>query len=309
MLTIFLFLFVGFVAWSYPGFKSNVVYEKDGLYEKIKILDGEWKGSPVRFLFQDRSYSAAMYLNYDDLVYDYTKYYKLYKLSDAKATNALVIGGGAYSMPKALLKDSPDMQVDVAEIEPELYTIAKKYFNLPDDAHLTNYIEDGRHFLKKNQKKYDIIISDVYYSLLSMPIHFTTKEFFDLAKYRLSDGGFFIGNFIGSGYFIEQKPDASQSFILSEMKTFKNIFPNSYFFAVDSLEHKTSQNIIFLGINGEKRLDFNSNIFLESNDPIISGLGQKNIDLNKFDLSKYEELTDNFSPVEYLMSKVINRWY
>ena len=99
---------------------SDILYQKDGVYEKITIQDGVWGLWPARFLFQDKSYSAAMYLNSNELVFDYTKYYSLYELINPTATKALVIGGGAYSIPKALLQDSPDMHVDVAEIEPSL---------------------------------------------------------------------------------------------------------------------------------------------------------------------------------------------
>ncbi len=307
---IFLFILLIFLAYMPISQKdSNVLYEKDGIYEKIKISDGEWNKQPTRFLFLDKSHSSAMYLNSNELVFDYTKYYALYQLFNSNAKNAFVIGGGAYSIPNALLNDSPDIKVDVSEIEPELFELAKKYFKLQDSNRLTNYVEDGRRFLNlpaqagKTPKKYDVIVSDVYYSFFSIPIHFTTKEFFSLAKSRLSDKGVFVGNFAGS--LNKNQP----SFILSEIKTFKNIFPNSYFFAVNSPEIEAPQNIIFLGINGSQKIDFNSELILKSDNPIIKNLSQKNIDLNKFELSKYQELTDNFSPVEYMVNNFINRWY
>lgn len=301
---IFLFLFTVFLAWYYIPQKSpEILYQKDGVYEKIKISDGQWNNHPARFLFQDRSYSAAMYLDSEELAYDYTKYYELYKLINLQAKSAFVIGGGAYSIPKALLRDSSDMQVDVAEIEPELFNLAKKYFDLTDTSRLHNHTEDGRHFLSKNSAKYDIIISDVYYSFFSIPAHFTTKEFFDLTKNRLSNNGVFIGNFAGN---LDQK---SPSFILSEIKTFKNVFPNSYFFAVQSPNITIPQNIIFLGINNKEQLNFTSDTILKNNNPVMRNLLQKYINVDNLTLSQYSEITDNFSPIEYLVSKAVNKWY
>ncbi len=270
-----------------------VIYEKDGMYEKIKIVDGEWKGQPARFLFQDRSYSAAIYKNSDNLVYDYTKYYALYQLINPTASRALVLGGGAYSIPRALLKDSPTMQVDVAEIEPELYANAKKYFNLEENPRLHNYTEDGRRLLVKTNTAYNIIVGDAYYSLFSIPIHLTTKEFFTLAKSKLTSNGVFIGNFAGS---LKQE---NQSLIISEMKTFKSVFENSYFFAVESPDSTKPQNVIFLGINGSKKIDF----------AINPTLAQKNINTSTIDFSGNNEITDNYAPIEYLVGKVISRWY
>lgn len=293
--------FLWFIQLNNPQKQGDVLYEKDGIYEKIKITEGQWQGRPARFLSQDKSQSAAMYIDSDELLYDYTKYYQLYKLINPDAKSAFLIGGGAYSIPKALLKDSPNMKVDVAEIEPELFLLSQKYFNLQNNPRLANYTEDGRRFLSKNQKKYDIIISDVYYSFFSIPVHFTTKEFFDLAKNRLSDSGVFIGNFAGD---LNPQPP---SLIFSEIKTFKEIFPNSYFFAVDSVDSKKPQNIIFLGINGLKQIDFKSDLILNSNNSIINGLAKKNIEIDNIDFTVHQELTDNFSPVEYLVGKVINK--
>jgi spermidine synthase len=296
-------IFLGMLAFSFIIFfsqKSNALYEKDGRYEKIKIINGLWNNRPVRFLMQDRSNSAAMYLDSDELAYDYTKYYLLYQLINPEATQAFLIGGGAYSIPKALLKDSPKMQVVVTEIEPDLYNLAQKYFNLKPEPRLKNITEDGRQFLSNNAGTYDIMVSDVYYSFFSIPIHFTTQEFFTLAKSRLNENGVFIGNFAGD---LKQ---ASPSFIMSEIKTFKKVFPNSYFFAVNDTHSELPQNIIFLGINASKTIDFAK--AQTNTNPILKNLTQKNIDISKMDFSDQLILTDDFSPVEYLASRVFSRW-
>ncbi len=312
-MVITLFLGMGFAYASLPPKALGVLYEKDGVYEKIRITEGQWsdqnrtptavgEGRPTRFLFQDRSYSAAMYVNSPELVYDYTKYYALYQLIKPETTKALVIGGGAYSIPKALLRDSPQMHVDVAEIEPELYQLAKTYFNLSDNPRLTNYTEDGRQLLARNTKQYDTIVSDVYYSLFSIPPQFTTKEFFTLARSRLSENGVFIGNF--AGYLDANNP----SFIGSEMATFTKVFPNSYFFAVNSAVSQKPQNIIFLGINGQKTINVSSAAITKNPNPILKNLADKLIDLNTQNLKDQQQLTDNFAPVEYLVGKVIGHW-
>ena len=58
-----------------------------------------------------------------------------------------MLGGGAYSIPKALLHELPDAVVDVAEIEPSFLDLAKTYFGAADSPRLRNYVEDGRRFL------------------------------------------------------------------------------------------------------------------------------------------------------------------
>ena len=282
---------------------NNIIYSKDGVYEKIVIEDKEWKGHPTRFLYQDKSWSSAMFLDSEEMVFDYTKYYKLYTLFSKKPENILVIGGGAYSIPKALLNELAETNVFVSEIGPEYFELAKKYFNLQDNKRLNSTTEDGRRLLTSNQQKYEAIINDAYYSIFSIPSHLTTKEFFFLAKSRLMENGAFIGNFAGS--LDQQQP----SFIMSEIRTFKEVFPNSYFFAVQSPDYSTPQNIIFLGINGDKKIDFESKEIKYNKDPIIASLPEKNIDINQFNLSLYKEITDDFSPIEYLVSRDIKKFY
>lgn len=292
----------GFLMIVFYPQRTHFLYQKDGRYEKIRIADGMWENKPARFLLQDKSNSAGRYLGSDDLAYDYTKYYSLYQLINPHAKQAFVIGGGAYSIPQALLKDSPDMKVTVSEIEPELYQLAQTYFNLKPSPRLQNITEDGRRFLTSNLKNhYDVILSDVYYSFFSIPIHFTTKEFFSLAKNRLNQDGVFIGNFVGD------LGSESPSFIFSEMKTFQEVFPNSYFFAVNDKNSLAPQNIIFLGIQSDKKIDFND--LAHFSNPILQNLASKKIDISQVDFSKHQVLTDDFAPVEYMVSRVLARWY
>lgn len=246
-----------------------------------------------------------MFLDSDDptdLVYDYTRYYSLYKIFNPNVRNALVIGGGAYSVPKALLRELPTARVDVVDIEPPLFSLARQYFKAPETAQLHSYVEDGRRFLRDTDRKYDLIFSDVYYSFFSVPPHFGTKEFFELAKDRLSPNGILIANMVGD--LSRRKP----SLILSEIRTFETVFPNSYFFAVAWPERTDSQNIMLVGSNSGVRLDLNAPDVLGNPDRVIHGLSSKQIDVaGRFELSAYALLTDDYSPVEYLTAQVLRR--
>ena len=279
--------------------QGTLIY-KDSMYQKITIYEGIYGNASVRFLLQDRNSSAAQFTapeHINELVYEYTKYYELYKIANPNIKNALVIGGGAYSIPKALLQDSATVNVDVAEIDPMIFALAKEYFNIPDDPRLQNFAQDGRRFLYNSSKKYDMIFSDAYASLYSTPEHLTTMEFFTLAKEKLSDNGVFIANVVGS---LAQKP---QSFLLSEIKTFKNVFENSYFFAVTSAESQKIQNIIFVGYNNNDKLDLAGTDMKKHENYIIRMLPEKFINTDSFDFSPYPLLTDNYAPVDYLISQ------
>lgn len=278
---------------------SGVLYSHDGVYEKITITDGIYQGRPARFLKQDTSHSAAMFLDSDELAYQYTKYYALYSMFTPEVDRALVIGGGAYSIPKALLKELPGAKVDVSEIEPSLVELSKKYFGLKDDPRLTHYIADGRRMLRDTPNRYDVIFSDVYHSMYSIPAHFTTKEFMELAHSRLAGDGVFIANLIGS---LDTK---GPSFIWSQVKTMQQVFPQVYVFGVVSPVETGTQNIIAVGSKSSERLDMLDRKWWGSDHQVVREVSGHYVATERIDLGRYPVLTDNYAPVDYLASKVL----
>jgi spermidine synthase len=268
------------------------IHTTDGLYNTIIIYDTDYYGARARFLQQAADSSSARYLDSDQLVYDYTKYYSLYKLVNPHPIHALVIGGGAYVIPKALLQDDPNVLVDVAEVEPSLLHLGQVYFDVPKTARLQNHVEDGRRFLVDSSTKYDVIFSDAFHA--TIPAHLTTKEFFALSKQRLTPEGLFIANITGS--LQEKKP----SFLFSEIRTFQSVYPNSYFFAVNSPTSPDLQNIIMVGYNADAGIDLLS---VDSVDPILPEIFPNRINIKKYNLANHVIFTDNYAPVEYFLSQ------
>jgi len=277
---------------------KNVVFVRDGVYEKITILDTYVNGQPARVFHMDKNNSGAMYLDSNELVHDYTKYYELYKIFKPDTRSTLVIGGASYSIPKALFESNNEINVEVLEIEPSNFELAKKYFKVPTDDRFTSYVADGRRYLHDTNKKYDLIFGDAYQSQYSIPAHLTTKEFFELSRAKLNKEGIFIGNFIGK---LDREPP---TLLFSQIRTFKQVYPNSYFFAVDSPEDDRVQNFIFVGFNSDRVVDFEAKAIKESQNELFLGLSEKLIDINDYDLFKFQILTDNYAPVEYLTKEL-----
>jgi len=269
---------------------QNLVFSKDGLYENLAVYDvTSDDGRPVRVFRQDKSVSSAMYLDEKDptdLVLPYSKYYDLYKYANSEPNYIYIIGGGTYSLPKVYAYENPNSIVQAIDIEDELIDISARYFNL--DGRFTNIVPltgDGRNYLYKSTKHYDLIFGDAYGSIYSIPSHLVTKEFFELVKSRLSKDGVFIANIIGN-------LDKSKSeFLTAEMATFKAVFPSSYFLATESTMSKDHQNFIFIGFVG----NFDEESFLK--DPKVADR------VVNFTTSETRILTDDFAPVDYLVGK------
>jgi hypothetical protein len=266
---------------------GRLIYHHDGRYALIRIFDGVMPdGRPVRSLRIDDSSSAARYLDGNDLVYGYTRFADLLPVWRPDARKALVIGGGAYSVPEALVKQLPRASVDVAEIEPDLYSLSKQYFGVQDNPRLVNHVEDGRHFLHGKTGQYDLIFGDAYYSVSSIPQHLATREFFELAKSSLTDNGIYMMNVIGR--LGAQQP----SFTLSEIKTFRTVFPNGQVVAVNDPKSPEVQNLMFIGGKGVM--------------PDLSSVASQTVDLGRYDLAPHRVFTDDFSPIDYYIATTVD---
>lgn len=285
-----LFLIIVVFAFSsvtlFRSLPKSILYQKDGLYSQITIENIQWQGEEARFLYLDRSAEGGIFLESDELPFAYTQYYSLYKIVNPQAETALFLGGGAYSNPRKILLEKNNIQrVDVVEIEPVLYSLAQQYFKLPVETRLFNHFTDGRRYLQETSQQYDIIFADVYSSIYSIPIHFTTQEFFVLAESRLEENGLFLMNIIGC---LEGK---GSLLLRSEMKTFLSVFENSYLFPVACLDEQALQNYILLGLkNGSPVIDW-------------SGEQKKPINPRGLNLDSAFILTDDFAPVEYLTAQ------
>jgi len=283
----------------------SLVYAADGLYDRIVIRDVHHEGRAVRILWQDQNMNGGMYLDDGSLAFDYTKYFDLYRLFTKELKSALVIGGGAYGIPGAILRDAPSALVDVAEIDPTLHSLAVKYFELPEDARLRNHVIDGRRFLHDARGPYDLIFTDAYRSFISVPPQFTTREFFQLARDRLGDQGVLITNYYGS-----LAPD-SRAIVYSVVKTMRAVFPQVYVFATTNPHSEDLQNFIFVGQKtrpGAQRVDMARAASVRFAYPMLEDVAAREWTPDPALIDAYPMLTDDYAPVEYYAVSALRRY-
>jgi len=276
-----------------PKDKVEALYIKEGMYHRIVVREGYNEDNQlVRVLNLDKSNSGWKFDNEENGMMDYAKYYKLIDLIK-NPKEVLVIGGGAYIVPDLIIDNYKNINVDVVEIEPSLYDLSVEYFDLTESDRLTNYVADGRGFLNKSDKKYDLIFADAYSSVISIPTHLITEEFFILSKDSLNNDGMFWANIIGS---------LDSITVASEIKTFKKVFPNSYFFITEDHELDNLQNIVVVGVNSDEIIDFTNLDIIKVFQPLVSDISKNifNMEiLNKGGII----LTDNYCPIDYLMKE------
>ncbi len=197
------------------GADANVRYRKQSRYHQIAVVDE----GDTRYLRFDSSFQSAMYLADPYRTrFDYTDYLQLSLAYNPDARRILVIGLGGASAPKRMWRDFPDVQIEVAELDPAVVDVARRFFGFREDERLKVATEDGRRFLARRSDRWDAIIVDAYFSD-SVPFHLTTTEFVQLARSRLEPGGVVVANIIGA-----MRGEGSQLF-RALWRTYRTVFP------------------------------------------------------------------------------------
>ena len=144
-------------------------------------------------------------------------------LAAERPAAVLVIGLGAGITAGAAAIDPAVKRVVVAEIEPLAPFVAAEYFAEPNfgvvsDPKVEIRIDDGRHFLATTHDRFDAITSDPLDPWVRGAAALYTREFWELCKARLNDGGV-VTAFL-------QLYESSDAAVKSELATFFEAFPN-----------------------------------------------------------------------------------
>lgn len=266
----------------------DTAYNRIWIYNRIDFRTNKI----VKMMGINNENHSSMFLDSDELVNEYTKYYHLAKHFNPNFKKTMMLGGAGYSYPKDFLYRYPEATIDVVEIDPKVTELAKKYFRLEENPRLTIYHEDGRVFLNKTQEKYDVIFGDAFSSRYSLPYQLTTKEAVQKKYNILNDDGIVILNIISA---IEGEKG---KFLRAEYATYKSLFPQVYLFPVTHSDYgNVVQNIILVALKSEKVQTFNDS------DPklneYLQHLWKKTVDAD------IPILTDDFAPVDYYINKTI----
>ncbi len=243
-----------------PGLlgQNAIAADVDTQYNRFLIIesvDTATNRPTLNLVSSHEATQAGMFMdNDDDLVYPYSKYYRLADFFNPNIKHALMIGGGAYSYPKDFLKKHPEAKLDVVEIDPGVTVLAEKYFNLKPDPHLTIYHQDGRAFLNQlGATKYDAIYGDAFHSFFDVPFQLTTVEAAQKIADHLTDTGVYIVNINAA---LGGKGNA---FLAAETATLEKVFPQVYRLPVASTtDQELLQNIMLVALKSTVVPDWSS---------------------------------------------------
>jgi len=100
----------------------------------------------------------------------------------------LILGGGAYILPGWIADNCGWINQDVVENDEGITEIAKDHFYLEEENRMNIYHGDGKRYLEKSEKKYDLIIQDTYMG----EEEYDSSEYFELVRKNLKESGIYV---------------------------------------------------------------------------------------------------------------------
>jgi spermidine synthase len=208
----------------YPRPMAEYVHTSQ--HHRICVADN----NGVRTMRFERNRQSSMLL--DDRFetdIEYVAYLHLTLAVVPRPSRALVIGLGGGMFVKQLWRDHPQLHIDAVEVDAEVVSIAREFFDLPDDPRIAVHLGDGRTFLEASTSVYDIVVADAYDDD-HIPLPLTTEEFMRAVQAHLVPEGVIAYNIIGAITGTQSKP------LRSLHRTAANVWRNVWLFPVDAID-------------------------------------------------------------------------
>lgn len=198
--------------------REKTLFEGESAYTGMRVFEREG----LRYLSFGNYWQTA--IRPDDPAYLHFPYTRTamaaFALTPEGDKRVLLVGLGGGAMATFIKRSFPEVTLDVVELDPMVLEVAQEYFGFQKDAMGEVRVGDGRTYLRKTERLYDIIFLDAY-KAGELPFHLTTAEFMRLVRSRLKPEGVVAAHLWGKNL---------NRYFDAQIKTLQAVFPRVYLF-------------------------------------------------------------------------------
>lgn len=175
--------------WENRIYKHPVSFQKQTVFQKMVVTKNKYDDVRL-YLNRAIQFSSLDEHRYHELLVHIPMSYR------ATIKNVLILGGGENLASREVLKHSGVESIDVVDIDPEIFNLAKTNDDIVringgaaknEKVHLIN--NDAFNYLYRTDKKYDLIIADLPDPANESIARLYSKEFYLLVKRCLNPNG------------------------------------------------------------------------------------------------------------------------
>jgi predicted membrane-bound spermidine synthase len=171
--------------YAYP---HRLVFVKESLYTNMVMYEEtDEDGDQFLYYMTSRRGTASSFAPRSPLKGGYASMLAKYAFLTHARSN-LVLGTAAGAAVAALAKALPESHIVGVDVDPAVLEIAQQYGGIRPDSRIELVEDDARVFLRRDGRRYDFILVDAY-QVDQIPLHLISREFFALARARLTPGG------------------------------------------------------------------------------------------------------------------------
>ncbi len=288
--------------------QGSIIFETESQYSYISV-SADPAHPTRRTLTLDRLlHSGVDVANPTDIITGYVWVYEaiINKYSSNQIpVDVLVLGGGGYVAPRYLERTRPGSRIHVAEIDPKVTDVAFAYLGLNSNTTIQIHNIDARNCVtdllrKKNEGgpvSFDYILGDSINDF-SVPYQLTTKEFNKDLNDILSPAGLYLLH-LADIFEVGR-------FLAAVINTAEETFPYVYVLAESARDDRLTT---FMIVCSHKERDLSDISELIRTRHVTSGW----VLLSPVQIKELQQrcgeivLTDDFAPVENLLSEVVRR--
>ncbi|MEX1188525.1 MAG: fused MFS/spermidine synthase [Bacteroidia bacterium] len=270
--------------------KIEILYQKEGILGQVLVADIPVLNNDSiqieRTLFVNRIIQTSFNTSHaDQNNHDYFNVTKSIISKFPKGSDLLLLGlGGGFIANDAIRKG---IDVDAIELDKRIIHVAREYFNLSDSV--TVVMDDARRFINNVEKKYDLIIFDLFRGE-ETPAHVFTSESMSKTRKLLKPGGIALIN--SNGYYRGEIGKGNRSLF----KTIRAMGLFTEIYLTDSLEEKSNSIFVF------------SNSMDAFEDKIPDYMQSRFISKDSIDVNDAIILTDQRPVLDYLNEDATRAW-
>lgn len=284
-------IIAGAGAASQPQLRG-VVKDLDTAYARVIVRDTSYNGAPVRVYQTDRDgLQSGVYTDgRDGLAMPYIRGFDYFSGLGPANGRYLMIGGGAFTFPQHIADSQPQATVDTVEVDGKLPAISRQYFGFKQPANLNIIQADGRNFLNRNHRQYDMVFLDAFSAASVPPFQLLTKEAGRQLSNATAKDGLLVANVIGATSGIHSVLPYSFCDSLRSSFQYVALYP-----VIPTIPSGLTQNVLVVA--SEQPIDHAKLKQLGSQQPEFAAMLEAEVPL----AGKHGViLSDNYAPVEQL---------
>jgi spermidine synthase len=260
---------------------DGLIFETESRYQYVQVVE---RASGARYLHLNEGIAVHSVWRPTEVLTGgvWDTFLVLPSLLPRSPRRVAVLGNAGGTVARAFGRFYPGAEIDGVELDPMVSDVGRRYFGMSDNPRLRAVDADARPFLRSTDERYDLIFIDAYRPPY-VPFYLATKEFFELARSRLTPTGLIALNVatVPGDYRLAHGIEATLKTVFSEVRYWQALRFNRIVVATDSTA-PTSRAPLALA---------------ELQDLLDKGLRESD--------ARGEPWTDDHSPVEWITDRMI----